>query len=262
MLNNKEIYTALRQINEALSASINEAENSENIAFFKESIKQAAIDLFSQAQLINVSPNVKSSVEIKFIKTEELTEAIEAISEPPKSEPIPIQETIVEKAAPVINIPISKNEAKAIEIIKEDISKVAPPLKEKEGVTLLDVKPSNSNPTPSIVKQEALDLDEATVNGKIAKYKQTTIYLADKLKDTPIQELVKAISISKKFEFINELFQGNADAYKACILAVESAGSFDAAANFIERNIADTYAWNENENLAAEFFLLVKRRYL
>ena len=78
MLNNKEIYTALRQINEALSASINEAENSENIAFFKESIKQAAIDLFSQAQLINVSPNVKSSVEIKFIKTEELTEAIEA----------------------------------------------------------------------------------------------------------------------------------------------------------------------------------------
>ena len=123
-------------------------------------------------------------------------------------------------------------------------------------------KSVNNNQGPSIVKQEEIDLDEATVNGKIAKYKQPTINLADKLKDTPIQELVKAISISKKFEFINELFKGNADAYKACISSVESAGSFEAAANFIESNIADTYAWDDNENLAAEFFLLVKRRYL
>jgi hypothetical protein len=261
MSNNKEIFKALKQFNEALNASINEAENSENISFFKESIKQAAINLYSQAQLINVSPNVKTPVEIKIIKVETNVEDSIAVPEPPKALPISIQEPIVEKVASVINIPVAKNVEKATEIIKEEIPKIAPPVIEKE-VPPVAQKTANNNQAPSIVKQEEIDLDEATVNGKIAKYKQPTINLADKLKDTPIQELVKAISISKKFEFINELFKGNADAYKACISSIELAGSFEAAANFIESNIADTYAWDDNENLAAEFFLLVKRRYL
>lgn len=261
MSNNKEIFKALKQLNEALGASINDAENSENISFFKESIKQAAINLYSQAQLINLNPLVKLPVEIKIIKSETIVEDTIAAPEPSKPMPIPIQAPIVEKAAPVINIPAAKNEVRVTEIIKEEVSKIAPPIIEKE-VPPIAQKSVNNNQGPSIVKQEEIDLDEATVNGKIAKYKQPTINLADKLKDTPIQELVKAISISKKFEFINELFKGNADAYKACISSVESAGSFEAAANFIESNIADTYAWDDNENLAAEFFLLVKRRYL
>ena len=261
MSNNKEIFKALKQLNEALGASISEAENSENISFFKESIKQAAIHLFSQAQLINVAPPVKSPVEIKIIKPEATIEDTIAVAEPPKPALVPIQEPIVEKAATVINIPVAKNEVKVTEIIKEEIAITAPPVIEKEE-TPIEQKTAINNQVPSLVKQEEIDLDEATVNGKIAKYKQPTINLADKLKDTPIQELVKAISISKKFEFINELFKGNADAYKACISAVESAGSFEAAANYIESNIADTYAWDDNENLAAEFFLLVKRRYL
>ena len=261
MSNNKEIFKALRQLNEALSASINEADNSDNITFFKESIKQAAINLYSQAQLINVSHIVKTPVEIKIIKTETIVEDTIAVPEPPKPEPVIIPEPIVEKVAPVINIPVAKNVEKVTEIIKEEISNIAPPVIEKV-VPPIEQKTANNNQEPSIVKQEEIDLDEATVNGKIAKYKQPTLNLADKLKDTPIQELVKAISISKKFEFINELFKGNADAYKACISSVESAGSFEAAANFIESNVADTYAWDENENLAAEFFLLVKRRYL
>ena len=70
MSNNKEIFKALKQLNEALGASINDAENSENISFFKESIKQAAINLYSQAQLINLTPLVKLPVEIKIIKSE------------------------------------------------------------------------------------------------------------------------------------------------------------------------------------------------
>ena len=261
MSNNKEIFKVLKQLNEVLGASINEAENAENISFFKESIKQAAINLYAQAQLINVSPIVKTPVEIKIIKTETIVEDTIAVPESPKPEPDIIHEPIVEKVAPVINIPVAKNVEKVTEIIKEETVKIAPPLVEKV-VTPIEQKTANNNQAPSIVKQEEIDLDEATVNGKIAKYKQPTINLADKLKDTPIQELVKAISISKKFEFINELFKGNADAYKACISSVESAGSFENAANFIESNIADTYAWDENENLAAEFFLLVKRRYL
>lgn len=262
MSDNKEIIEALKEINKALGATIADAESMENISFFKDSVKQAALTIYEKAQLLNVTQVKKQPVEIKIIKTESVTLPEEPIKEIPivKSEAkIEIPEA---KPAPVINIPTTKKEVKEVEIPTVEEVKVVTPIIEKEVSLPIESKSNTVNPIQSSIKQDEIDIDEATVNGKIAKFKEPVVNIADKLKDTPIKELVKAISISKKFEFINELFQGNAEAYKTCISSVESAGSFEHASSYIERNVAETFAWNENEDLAAEFFLLVKRRYL
>jgi len=258
MSNNKEILHSLKHIVDALGATINDAEKGDNMAFYKESIKHAALNLFEQAQLINPSLVVKPPVEIKIIQTEPIVEKAAQVIEIPKVEPQIIKEPIEEKAQPVINIPLPKKQIEVVEPIVVKNTEVKLPPKE----IVPEVKLNPVTPVSMVNKQEEIDIDEATVNGKIAKFKEPVINLADKLKDTPIKELVKAISISKKFEFINELFQGNAEAYKTCLTAVESAGTFEQAANYLESNVVDTYAWNDNEDLAAEFFLLVKRRYL
>lgn len=258
MSNNKEILQSIKQIVEALGATINEAEKGDNLSFYKESIKHASLSLFEQAQFINTSVSVKPPVEIKIIQTEPVVEKVIPAQEIPKVEPVVIKEVLEVKAEPVINIPPTKKQVEIVEPKEVKNPEVKLPPQEVAPA----IKSNPVTPSPIVNKQEEIDIDEATVNGKIAKFKEPVINLADKLKDTPIKELVKAISISKKFEFINELFQGNAEAYKSCIAAVESAGSFENAANYLENNVVDTYAWNDNEDLAAEFYLLVKRRYL
>lgn len=264
MSNNHKIIESLKGLTTALNATLSEAESIENISFLKDSIKRAALSIYEQAQLLgNNELQSKQTVEEKIIKSEDIPVKEQPVITPPVIEPIQKVEIPEVKIAPVINIPVAKKEIPEAPpvVLVEEVKSNIPNL--EEPVTKVVEQKVNANSTVTVVnKQEEIDVDEATVNGKIAKFKQPVINLADKLKDTPIKELVKAISISKKFEFINELFQGNAEAYKACIAAIESSGSFEKAANYIETNIADSYAWEENEDLAAEFFLLVKRRFL
>ncbi len=246
MLSNKEILESLKEINETLRLSIAEIEKGHNVTFYKEHIKLSALNIFDKSQLLkDTEPAVKPPVEIKIIKKEEspVIDSKTVVIEPPVIK-IPVKETvIVEKAEPII--------------VKEPA--ITPPTKPAPVIEVAKIAAPAEK--PAVVNNEPEE-DDSTVNGKIAKFKQPEINVADKLKDMPIKELVKAISISKKFEFINELFQGNAEAYKTCLQTVESIGSFEKAAVFLENEVADKLNWEENETLAAEFFLLVKRRYL
>ncbi len=267
MSNNIEILNALKLSINALNDTITEAEAIGNFSFVQDRIKQGAIHIYEQAQLIDINAKTKQTVEIKIIKSEPVIVPDAPKENLPIIEPIAEIEVEVERPVPVINIPVinipvTKKEVQDNSIPQAIENKNSIPAIEEDKKAPAQEKLISPISTTIVSKQDEIDNDEATVNGKLAKFKQPVVNLADKLKDTPIKELVKTISISKKFEFINELFQGNADAYKSCILAVETAGSFAIAADYIESEVAETYAWNENEDLAAEFFLLVKRRYL
>jgi hypothetical protein len=105
------------------------------------------------------------------------------------------------------------------------------------------------------------DNDQISLNEKLSKTKISTQNYAEKSKETPISDLLKAISISKKFEFINGLFDGNSEAYKTCINTIQNAESYESAIEYLEQDVLVNFNWDENEKLASELFLLIKRRF-
>lgn len=260
MSSNKAIIERLRQLNSVLVQTIADAENDKNPGFFKESIKHQAIQLFETAQMLTATENtvqteVKAPVEIKIIRQE----AVEA----PKTQPVVAEEPKVvvpaeeppKSAPPVENVAEIKVEAPRQKEIKPAVEPVKPLQPSKKTFT-------PPPPPPSLNDKLDDEEDDETVNDKIAKGQKPVINVADKLKDTPIRDLAKSIAISKKFEFINDLFDGNSEAYKSCLSAIENSGSYENATSHIESVVMKSFNWDDNELLAAEFFALVKRRFL
>lgn len=239
MLTNKDILDSILQLTQALTATVKDAGQNKNPEFFKDSIKLSALSIYEKAQLLADPENVKTVIahptpEIKIIRQEEIKPDIHK----------PVAEVKPAIATPPAEIPeiVVKNETTLPVVEKKEVKKQETPVQ----------KPAQ-NPNEE---------EDNSLNARIAKFQQPVINVADKMKDTPIKELVKAISISKKFEFINGLFNGNSEHYKTAIQSIDKCPDLRSAERFIEEQIAEVNGWNENEDLAAEFFSLVNRRFL
>ena len=85
--------------------------------------------------------------------------------------------------------------------------------------------------------------------------------LASKFSNTPINDMKKAISIAKKFEFINALFAGNVEKYAYSIHHMNNLKSGDEAFNYLH-DLRAEYKWDDEDKNFLELANLVRRRYL
>lgn len=85
--------------------------------------------------------------------------------------------------------------------------------------------------------------------------------LAYKFSNTPIHDLKKAISIAKKFEFINTLFSGNVEKYAYSIHHMNNLNSGDEAFNYLH-DLRKDWKWDEEDKNFQELANLIRRRYL
>ncbi|MES2618660.1 MAG: hypothetical protein V4613_12330 [Bacteroidota bacterium] len=248
---NKSIITQLRQLNHALSQTLEDAEQNKHPEFFRESIKHSAIQIFEAAQLLSANAQETTPVEIKIIKQEEVEEV--------KPVAPPITKVEIKPDPPVQTPPPPVVVTEPIKPVIEETKVVVEAPK-----VVVEVKQSAPAPisTPSVNDKLDEDDDDETVNDKIAKNKKPVINVAEKLKELPIKDLAKSISISKKFEFINDLFDGNSEAYKTCIQTIETSAGYEQATGYLENDVMAKFTWDDNELLAAEFFALVKRRFM
>jgi hypothetical protein len=247
-MQNQDILAQLIQLNKVLSDTLIQIEKGDNLKFYKESIKHTALHIFENASLLDSNiKNTKTTPAIKIIKQQEI---------------IPIE-------APVI---INTNEEESVKPIINEVKTPTPvaPIPKEEFIkpTITEAKPmvvksdSVDSKKPIITIPSELEEDDNSLNAKLAKNKVPVQNVADKLTGLPIKDLAKAISISKKFELIKELFNNNGDAYKATLENIEkSANYFDAEA-IIENEKLNNSKWTENEDLAEEFVSLVKRRFI
>ena len=143
-----------------------------------------------------------------------------------------------------------------VEVVEEK-QEVKPEVKLEEKKELIETIVAK----PIETKKETI-VESVSVNDKLSKSAVPPQNIAEKLKETPIPDLVKAIAISKKFEFINLLFDGNAEFYKQCIQTVQSSSDYQTEIQYIEQVVLVKFDWQEHEKLAAEFFSLVRRRFL
>jgi HD superfamily phosphohydrolase len=105
---------------------------------------------------------------------------------------------------------------------------------------------------------ETVSNNHASINEKL---KQSKIDLGDTLTEVPIRDLRKAIGVNDRFLFINELFRGDEVAYERSIKTINSFSIFAEAEYWIQRELKVKNGWDSSNEMVAQFFQLVKRRF-
>lgn len=93
------------------------------------------------------------------------------------------------------------------------------------------------------------------------KLKQGKTELVERLKETPVKDLRKAIGINDRFLFINELFRGDENMYERCIKTINSFSIYPEAEYWITRELKVKLGWNSDSETVQHFDQLVKRRF-
>lgn len=86
--------------------------------------------------------------------------------------------------------------------------------------------------------------------------------LGNKLKDVPIKDIKKAISLNDKFIYIRELFRGDEVMYERSLKTINQFSIYPEAEFWIQRELKLKLAWPEDNPLVKQFDQLVKRRFL
>ncbi len=101
-------------------------------------------------------------------------------------------------------------------------------------------------------------LQEESINDKL---KQSKTELVERLKETPVKDLRKAIGINDRFLFINELFRGDEAMYERCIKTINSFSIYPEAEYWITRELKVKLGWSDENPAVQHFDQLVKRRF-
>ena len=108
------------------------------------------------------------------------------------------------------------------------------------------------------------EINELAVNSHASvneKLKQSKIDLGETLTETPVRDLRKAIGVNDRYLFINELFRGDEVAYERSIKTINSFSIFAEAEYWIQRELKVKNGWDAGNEMVAQFYQLVKRRF-
>ncbi|MFM7822426.1 MAG: hypothetical protein ACKPB3_01480 [Bacteroidota bacterium] len=85
--------------------------------------------------------------------------------------------------------------------------------------------------------------------------------ISARIKSNPIGDLKKAIGINEKFALINELFEGDINAYNESIEALNTAPDEAQALTYLNQTLASKYGWDQRGEAFMKLRGLVERRY-
>lgn len=164
----------------------------------------------------------------------------------PVVEEIKVEPAVVEKVQEnIVEIIESKEDDEITEKKTKTVKKVSADLFSSSTVTVADKFKGESH----------------SINERFSSSDKKEKSLAAKLHEKPILDLKAAIGINDKFKFINELFDGNLQAYNDCVAKLNGFTSFEEAGNFLD-SLKGQNSWaNENESFT-KLTEMVIRRYL
>ncbi len=176
-------------------------------------------------------------------------------------------------------------EEKTIEILQVDEAEIEAELEEiKRNAEKLQQISVHNKPQiifepeveiPTLVQQQefktqldkedtAKEINESAANNHASvneKLKQSKIDLGDTLTEVPVRDLRKAIGVNDRYLFINELFRGDEVAYERSIKTINSFSIFAEAEYWIQRELRVKNGWDAGNEMVAQFYQLVKRRF-
>ena len=167
-------------------------------------------------------------------------------------EPTPAPKVIREEM-PVVEKPavVSKPVEMEAEVPKYDPAPYTPP---KIAVPKIVT-------TPNPVVEQKMEPINNDLEGLFEQKEASD--LAEKLSQTPIRDLTRAMSINDRLLTIKELFNGDDTAFQATLVTLNGLNNFAEAKEYLARNIAGKYDWPNpaKEKKAKIFIKLVRRRY-
>ena len=84
--------------------------------------------------------------------------------------------------------------------------------------------------------------------------------VVEKLSHKKINDLKSVIGINEKFQFINELFDGNMKEYTVALDQINNFSSTNEANNYLA-NLKEMYKWDSENSIAKQFTELVERKF-
>lgn len=132
---------------------------------------------------------------------------------------------------------------------------------QKNGQLDMLFDPMTEIPTLS---HQPKEINESGNNSEVSlndRLKQAKPEIVERLKETPVKDLRKAVGINDRFHFINELFRGDESMYERCIKTINSFSIYAEAEYWITRELKVKLGWNNDSNTVQHFDQLVKRRF-
>jgi hypothetical protein len=86
--------------------------------------------------------------------------------------------------------------------------------------------------------------------------------LHKKLSKNKLNDIRSAISLNKKFLFINELFEGQSSEYDRALSEIEVSSNYNDALKLLNERYASKFKWTIGNPAMEEFFEIVERKFL
>ncbi|WP_020596681.1 hypothetical protein [Spirosoma panaciterrae] len=120
-----------------------------------------------------------------------------------------------------------------------------------------------SPPTTTEVKPIAVPNDvPATLNDTLRETVTTEpATVAETFHRAPIESVARSISLNQKFRFINQLFNGNANAYNQAVDEIDKLSNYGEALDLISYRYASQYMWDMSSDEVSELVEILKRRF-
>ncbi len=168
---------------------------------------------------------------------------------------------------------------KIVEILQVDEKEIEQELEQiKKNADAVNAMVSNARPDfvydpiedmPTLAHQTPIDKKQTAKNEIPFEYpeslndrlKEVKIELSERLTETPIKDLRKAIGINDRYLFLNELFRGDEAMYERSIKTIQNFSIFAEAEYWIKRELKVKLGWIDSDPTVKQFDSLVKRRF-
>jgi len=239
--NLSEIETLINSLNEYYSIPYGETKI----------IKSKLKVLFEEIELLS---SLNETEIIKKEKETSVTKKTETKEDRKQEDDIPVREEKIQKIE-------TKTEVSTPEVVtKQEKIEPAEVIKTKKTETKTPSKTTHEKIQESGKKGIMADKFEVTkqsLNDIIAGSKKVKD-IASVLKDKPIADLTKAISINDKIRFTKELFNGKNDVYLNAVKTLNECADLDEALQYLNNN----YTWDQDKESFREFLELIYRRFV
>ncbi|GAC1385863.1 MAG: hypothetical protein NVSMB45_15120 [Ginsengibacter sp.] len=164
------------------------------------------------------------------------------------------------------------NEDKTVAVLEVDENEIEEELNQiKKNAENINTMASNVRPEVVEQKEEAYvpvtikpiyssstTTQEGTLNDKLREEKTE---ISEKLVETPIKDLKKAIGVNDRYLFITELFKGDEAGYERSIKTINGFSIYPEAEYWIRKELKLKLSW-PNSDTVRQFDQLVRRRFL
>jgi hypothetical protein len=132
------------------------------------------------------------------------------------------------------------------------------PVEDDEDIPTLAHQREHKKPAVKEINEQVAKNDESSINDKL---KENKTELSDRLTETSVKDLRKAIGINDRFLYIKELFRGDEAMYERSIKTINGFSIFPEAEYWIRRELKVKLGWEDGQDVVKQFDQLVKRRF-